>query len=593
MSSQTLLIGLALVVILSVLARLFGGWAKIPVIVPLLAIGVIAGESVTGIVKPKELFGDSFSPLVEIIVALILFEGALKLKFDQFPRAVRPAVFRLVTFGVLLTWGLGSLGAIFILDLPVSISLLIGAILIVSGPTVVLPLLDFVKPPDRIRATLKWEGVVMDPIGAIVAVVVFGALVTNDGLTAFSIEQFVLTAVTGVASGLIFAALLVPILATHRFSGRDKVAATLMMVIASFLVADLVFQDAGLAAALVMGVALANQRKVNISYIDAFKETLIPILLGILFVLLAANIDIDAVIALGLPGLALIAFLSFVVRPLAVLTTLGLPISWKERAMMMSISARGVVAAATAPVFGLVLVDRGVKGADEIVPVVFLVIAGTVLVSSILSPLVGKRLGLSGKGAPSIFVIGTPRWAISLGRALTSIGTDVLFWTVDSGEARKVEQAGLTVLTKPIDPRDPESLAGLSEISLIAVASKDDSFNELFAFNLSEALEPDQVYRVPAAEGAPTIIKNASRVIAADLEIDEIESRVEAGQEYAIFDAEQEIPSGAVPLVVIETTKALDKPEVFFYCDRPETPRRRTRRVAALVPASDPRPERA
>lgn len=593
MSSQTLLIGLALVVILSVLARLFGGWAKIPVIVPLLAIGVIAGESVTGIVKPKELFGDSFSPLVEIIVALILFEGALKLKFDQFPRAVRPAVFRLVTFGVLLTWGLGSLGAIFILDLPVSISLLIGAILIVSGPTVVLPLLDFVKPPDRIRATLKWEGVVMDPIGAIVAVVVFGALVTNDGLTAFSIEQFVLTAVTGVASGLIFAALLVPILATHRFSGRDKVAATLMMVIASFLVADLVFQDAGLAAALVMGVALANQRKVNISYIDAFKETLIPILLGILFVLLAANIDIDAVIALGLPGLALIAFLSFVVRPLAVLTTLGLPISWKERAMMMSISARGVVAAATAPVFGLVLVDRGVKGADEIVPVVFLVIAGTVLVSSILSPLVGKRLGLSGKGAPSIFVIGTPRWAISLGRALTSIGTDVLFWTVDSGEAKKVEKAGLTVVTEPIDPRDPESLAGLSEISLIAVASKDDSFNELFAFNLSEALEPDQVYRVPAAEGAPTIIKNASRVIAADLEIDEIESRVEAGQEYAIFDAEQEIPSGAVPLVVIETTKALDKPEVFFYCDRPETPRRRTRRVAALVPASDPRPERA
>jgi NhaP-type Na+/H+ or K+/H+ antiporter len=585
MSSQTLLIGLALVVILSVLARLFGGWAKIPVIVPLLAIGVIAGESVTGIVNPKELFGDSFSPLVQIIVALILFEGALKLKFDQFPHEVRPAVLRLVTFGVLVTWGLGSLGAILILDLPVSISLLIGAILIVSGPTVVLPLLDFVKPPSRIRATLKWEGVIMDPIGAIVAVVVFGALVTNDGLTAFSIEQFFLTAITGVASGLVFTALLVPILATHRFSGRDKVAATLMMVIASFLVADLVFQDAGLAAALVMGVALANQRKVNISYIDAFKETLIPILLGILFVLLAANIDIDAVIALGLPGLALIAFLSFVVRPLAVLTTLGLPISWKERAMMMSISARGVVAAATAPVFGLVLVDRGVKGADEIVPVVFLVIAGTVLVSSILSPLVGKRLGLSGKGAPSIFVIGTPEWAISLGKALTSVGTDVLFWTVGSDEARKVEQAGLTVLTKPIDPRDPESLSGLSDISLIAVASKDDSFNELFAFNLSETLEPDQVYRVPAAEGSPTIIKNASRLIEADLEIDEIESRVEAGQEFAIFDAEQKLPSGAVPLVVIETTKTLDKPEVFFHCDRPETPRRRTRRVAALVPA--------
>ena len=587
MSSQTLLIGLCLVVILSVLARLFGGWAKIPVIVPLLAIGVIAGESVAGIVDPKELLGDSFSPLVQIIVALILFEGALKLRFDQFPREVRPAVLRLVTFGVLITWGLGSLGAIFILDLPVSISILIGAILIVSGPTVVLPLLDFVKPPDRIRATLKWEGVIMDPIGAIVAVVVFGALITNGGLTVFSLEQFVLTAVVGIASGLVFTVLLVKILASHRFSGRDKVAATLMMVIASFLAADILFQDAGLAAALVMGVALANQSKVNISYIDAFKKTLIPILLGILFVLLAANIDIDQVISLGLPGVGLIIFLAFVVRPLAVLTTIGLPISWKERAMMMSISARGVVAAATAPVFGLVLVDRGVKGADEIVPVVFLVIAGTVLVSSILSPLVGKRLGLSGKGAPSIFVIGAPAWTISLGKALTSTGTEVLFWTVDSDEAKKVEKAGLAVSTKPIDPRDPESLSGLNEVSLITVASRDDSFNELLAFNLSEGLEPDQVYRVPAAEGTPTIIENASRVITADVGIDEIESRVEAGSQFAIFDSEEELPSGAVPMVVIETTRTLDKPEVFFYCDRPESPRRRTRRVAALVSKDD------
>jgi hypothetical protein len=254
---------------------------------------------------------------------------------------------------------------------------------------------------------------------------------------------------------------------------------------------------------------------------------------------------------------------------------------------MMSISARGVVAAATAPVFGLVLVDRGVKGADEIVPVVFLVIAGTVLVSSILSPLIGKRLGLSGKGAPAIFVIGAPAWAISLGRTLTSTGIDVLFWTVDSDEGKEVERAGLAVSTDPIDPRDPESLSGLNEVSLILVASSDDSFNELLAFNLSEGLEPDQVYRVPAAEGTPTIIENASRVVTADVGIGEIETRVESGQSFAIFDSGEELPPGSVPMVVIETTRTLDKPEVFFYCDRPETPRRRTRRVAALTSSAE------
>lgn len=184
-------------------------------------------------------------------------------------------------------------------------------------------------------------------------------------------------------------------------------------------------------------------------------------------------------------------------------------------------------------------------------------------------------------------MIGAPAWAISLGRALTSTGIDVLFWTFDSDEAKEVEKAGLAVSTTPIDPRDPESLSGLNDVSLITVASRDDSFNGLLAFNLSEGLEPDQVYRIPAAEGAPTIIENASRVITADVGIDEIESRVEAGGEFAIFDSEKALPSGAVPMVVIETTKTLDKPEVFFYCDRPETPRRRTRRVAALTSSAD------
>ena len=155
MSTQAILIGLSLVLILSVVARLFGGWAGIPVIVPLLAIGVIAGESVTGIIKPNELLGDSLSPFVQIVVALILFEGALGLRFDQFPRAVRPAVLRLITLGVLVTWGLGSLGAIVLLGLPAPVSVLIGAILIVSGPTVVLPLLAFVRPPEHVRATLQ------------------------------------------------------------------------------------------------------------------------------------------------------------------------------------------------------------------------------------------------------------------------------------------------------------------------------------------------------------------------------------------------------------------------------------------------------
>ena len=585
MSPDALLAGLCLVVILSVIARLFGDLAGIPVIVPLLVVGVVAGISVAGVIEPDKLIGDSLSPFVQIVVALILFDGALGLKFKKLPSDARPAVLRLITLGVLVTWGLGAVGGILILGLPTEIAILVGAILIVSGPTVVLPLLNFVRPPPQVRAILKWEGVIMDPIGALVAVAVFAALTTKGGSTILSLEQFVLSAVVGVVSGLVFTALLMPLLATHRFSGRDKVATTLAMVVATFLVADLIYQDAGLAAALVMGIALANQSRVNMTYITEFKETLIPILLGILFVLLAANIDIDQVFALGLPGLAFVAFLSFLVRPLAVLTTLGLPISWKERLVMMTISARGIVAAATAPIYGLALVDAKVAGADEIVPVVFLVIAGTVVISSVLSPFVTKRLGMLGASDPSMLVIGTPDWAISLGKALKKAGTEARFWTVKDDDAGKVEQAGLKVSTVPMDPRNPEQILGLNGVSLIAIASDSDPLNQLIGYDLSEVLEPDQVYRVPGGEDELRVVENASRLIETDPGFDEIERRVEAGDEFAVFDSEADLPDGAVPLLVIETTRALQRPELFFHCDRPETPRKRNRRVAALVPA--------
>jgi NhaP-type Na+/H+ or K+/H+ antiporter len=585
-SPEALLVGLSLVIILSVFARLLGDWAKIPVIVPLLAIGVIAGESVSGIIDPDKLLGDALSPFVQIVVALILFQGGLGLKFSEFPREVRPAVLRLITLGVLVTWSLGAVGAAVILGLSTPIAILVGAILIVSGPTVVLPLLAFVRPPDRVRAILKWEGVIMDPIGALVAVAVFAGLSTGGELNASSLEQFVLSLVVGVLSGILFSGLLMPLLATHKVSGRDKVAITLMMVVAAFIAAEVIFKDAGLAAALVMGVALANQKKVNVTYIDEFKETLIPILLGILFVLLAANIEIGDVFGLGLSGLAFVAFLAFLVRPLAVLTTIGLPITWKERALMMTMSARGIVAAATAPVFGLALVGQGVEGADKIVPAVFLVIAGTVLISSILSSFVAKRLGMIGESEPSMMVIGSREWTISLGQTLQEAGTPVKFWSPDADRADEIRRSGLGVSSDPIDPQNPNGLFDRSGVSLFTIDTGNDVLNQLFAANLSVALEPDQVYRVPDADDSLAIVENAGRLIETGVGMAEIESRVAAGQKFSLFDSDEEVPAGAVPMMVIETTRTLDKPEVFFYCDREKSPPRRARQVVALVPAS-------
>lgn len=579
----SLLAGLSLVVILSVLARLFGSWVRIPVIVPLLAVGVLAGDSVTGLIDPDELLGDSLSPFVRITVALILFEGALGLRFDQLSSGVRPAVTRLITLGVLVTWAMATAAVIILLDLPEPIAVLIGAVLIVSGPTVVIPLLGFIRPPDRVRSTLKWEGIMIDPVGAIIAVVVYGALLTDQGLSAFSLTEIVFSLGAGAISGLLFSALLIPLLATRRLSGRDKVAATLMMVVASFLAADALYEDAGLVAAIVLGLVMANQTRVNVAYINEFKENLIPILVGILFVLLAANVDVNDVLDLGLEGLALVGFLAFVVRPLAVLTTIGLPFTWKERLFMMTMSSRGIVAASTASAFGLVLVERGVDGAEQLIPVTFLVIAGTVLISSVLGPLSARLLGLSGKGSPSIFMVGAPEWAISLGRTLQEAGTEVSFWSVDPDEVRKVGDAGMEVISQPLDLRGADAIVGLTDVSMVAMVSDDDTLNQLLTLDFAEVLEPDQVYFVPGGGESPELVSNAGRAIRADIPIDEMARRVASGSRFAVFGPDREIPSGAVPLLILETTRKRTRPEVFFACDRPRSPRNRERTVVALV----------
>ncbi|MCB0870996.1 MAG: cation:proton antiporter, partial [Solirubrobacterales bacterium] len=324
------LLGLSLVVILSVLARLSATWMRVPPIVPLLIIGMAVGVSGFGLVDPEKLLGESLSPIVQIAVGIILFEGALGLKREELGSGVRGAVIRLITIGVVITWFLATVSIAIFLDVPHEIAILIGATVIVSGPTVVLPILDFIGPTEKVRSVLKWEGILIDPIGAIIAVVVFGSFTNGQG-GEFDIGELFASLAVGGAVGVGGAVLMMPVLGTKRLAGRDKVAATLMVVVASFAVSDTILADSGLVATIVMGVALANQHRVRIDQVAEFKETLVPILVGILFVLLAANVDLGEVIDLGWKSLAVLLVLIFLARPLAALTLIGLPFDWKEK----------------------------------------------------------------------------------------------------------------------------------------------------------------------------------------------------------------------------------------------------------------------
>ncbi len=581
---------LALVLVLAVVSRLFASWVGIPVIVPLLVAGVLVGPSVADLINPDELFGESLGPLVVILVGIILFEGGLGLKREDLTGAVRPAVFRLITIGAAITWALGTVAVIVLLDVALPVALLMGAIMIVTGPTVVLPLLEFIDPPGKVRNVLRWEGILIDPIGAIIAVVIFGALEAGGrGTAAVELVTIAFAILVGLAVGLVATWILMKILDSERFTGREKVASTLMLVIGSVALADLFFKDSGLLAAIVLGVALANQARVKISYISEFKENLVPILIGVLFILLAANVDLTDVVELGLPGLALVLVLVFVVRPLVTLTTLGLPFDWRERAVMATMAPRGIVAAATASAFGVVLTDRGVPGADQIVPVVFTVIAGTVIFSAILGPLVSRLVGLRGIGHPSLLMVGAPEWALALGQALRKAGADVWVWTEEQEKNTPlIESYGVEPLEGSFDPVAVDDDSLVPNLAAVMLVSPDDTLNQLLSVQLSESLEPEQVYRFPLPENRTEIVEPAGRVLlGGHLTPVDAGKRLAAGGSFEVFGPRDKIPEDALAVASVDQPESRGRIHIRLLSDshrRLTGPRTKT---VALVPGPD------
>jgi len=545
------LLGLSLVVILSVLARLSATWMRVPPIVPLLVVGVVVGVSGLDLVNPSKLLGPALSPTVQIAVGIILFEGALGLKREELNSGVRGAVTRLITIGVIITWFLATVSIAYLLDVPHPIAILIGATVIVSGPTVVIPILDFIGPTTKVRNVLKWEGILIDPIGAIIAVVVFGSFTNGQG-GEFDLGELIASLGVGGVVGVIGASLMIPVLATKRLAGRDKVAATLMMVVASFAASDAIFPDSGLVATIVMGVALANQHRARIDQVAEFKETLVPILVGILFVLLAADVQVDQVFDLGWQGLVVIGILIFVARPLAVLTLAGLPFTSKEKIFFASMAPRGIVAASTASAFGLELTDQGVPGAELIIPVTFMIIVGTVFYSAIVSPWLARVLGLSGEHRPTILMVGAPPWALTVGQGLVKAGADVKVWTESVDEAKAAADHGLVSFGGPLDPEDVSPGSPMEDASAFAVVSDDDSLNQLLSFQLAELHHANQVYRRRSpSDRAPIVSSEALELFHDGDNETDVQRRLAAGEPVSVVGPLAQIPEGAIPLAAV------------------------------------------
>jgi NhaP-type Na+/H+ or K+/H+ antiporter len=496
MTTNQILFGLALVLVLAVGSQLLARVLTVPALVVLLPVGFLAGIA-TDDVHPDKLLGSLYQPFVSIAVGVILFEAGLRLSFEEVVPSVRKAVVRLVTLGALLTWlATGLTVTLLYGDMDRGAAFLVGAILVVSGPTVVLPLLAFIRPTRDVRSLLKWEGTLVDPIGALLGVLVFAGVSSGKGW-----EPGAMLFDLGV--GALIAGLAAPALwfllhQVHRSAPRMVVPATLMVVVAAVVAADLIREDSGLLAAVLLGIALANQRRLDISLsLYEFEETLVQLLIGVLFVLVAASVSPHEVRSVLPQALVLVAVMILVIRPAIVaLTTLRSSFTLNERTFVAWMAPRGIVAGATASAFGPKLAREGVAGADNVLPIVFVAIFATVAIYGLTAAPVARLLGVAGLGRRLVLIVGGHAWACEIGTALRDGGVAVRMWVGRSDQRTAARRAGLDADRGRIMLDAISREAELEEVTDALLLTPSDDVNTLGAAELRGELGHRHVFRL-------------------------------------------------------------------------------------------------
>ena len=498
MTDDEILLGLALTVVLATGSQILANKLRVPALIILLPVGFAAG-AMTDVIHPDRLLGPVFSAMVSLAVAVILYDAGLGLDVRKLARHTRGIVGRLLVYGVLLTFLVTGAVAPAMFDMPLRVAAMLGMILVVSGPTVVGPILDFVRPSDKVRRILIWEGTLTDPIGAILGALTFHAVASSHQIDigrGYQLGQFALSLAVGLAGGVVGTALLWFTLRTLRLGETLGTLAQLAVVIGVSAGCDVVRDDTGLIAAIVAGLAVSNIRGFDMPARRPFLETLVQLIIGLLFVSISSTVTPASLVPVLLPALGLIAILVLVVRPVVAFGAAArTDLSRGERAFVGWMDPRGIVAAATASAFSAGLVERGVPGAAKVLPVTFLVIVGTVLLYSLTAAPVARRLGVVKAEGTRVLLVGGEPWVVDLGRALRSAGLDVLMWAGLDEEREHIKRAGLQLAEGDLLATAINPGARLEGVTAVFLATDDDDFNALASIVMQDNVE-GPVYRV-------------------------------------------------------------------------------------------------
>jgi hypothetical protein len=432
---------------------------------------------------------------------------------------------------------------------------MLGVILVVSGPTVVGPLLRFIHPAERLQRVLAWEGSLIDPIGAILGAVVFHAILASPGGgLGYRPGQFILSVGTGVIGAVVGVGLLWLCLCKLDLGEVLATTARLACVVGVAAACDIVRDDAGLVSAILMGLAVANLRSFHIPARHPFFETLVQLIIGVLFISISATITPASVHHLVLPTLGLVAVLVLVARPLvAFLATARTDLTRGERAFTGWMAPRGIVAAATASTFGTGLAAHHVGGAAKILPVTFLVIVATVALYGLTAVPVARRLGVTRPARTRPLLVGGDAWVIDLARVLRSAGLDVVMWAGSDQQRGDITQEGLELLPGELLAAATATGAELEDITAVLLLTGEDDFNALAATVLAGDTEI-AVYRVAPPQpscGVVAPFTGGQTIFAPGLTRDTITLRHASGAQITTRPADGAIPSGSDPLFLI------------------------------------------
>ncbi|WP_228226523.1 cation:proton antiporter [Sphingobium soli] len=574
------------------------GW---PAIALMLAAGVISGP-VLHLINPEHVFGELLEPMVSVAVALILFEGGLSLNFREL-RKTDGAVTRLVLLGAPIGWILGAVACFYVAGLVWPVAILFAGILVVTGPTVVLPLLRQSNVAARPRAILKWEAIVNDPVGALLGVVTYEYLrrAGEGGSLASVIFALVAAAVVAGLIGWLAAKALGWAFPRGHVPEYLKAPVLLVAVIGVFVLSNAIQQETGLLAVTVMGVALANMRLDSLRDIQPFKENVTVLLISGVFVILSASLDFEALRQFEWRFLAFLLVLMFLVRPATVLISLAFTkVPWNERLLVAWIAPRGIVAVAISGLFALRLDRLGYSDGSILVTLSFAVVVATILFHGFSIRPVARLLKVTGAAERGLLIVGATPFSLELATQLRQLEVPVTIADNSWQRLSPARHAGIPTYHGEILSEATDERLDLAQFQVLAATTDNEAYNALVCTEFAPEIGRDNVYQLGDASNDedPRALPESLRgraLFSAGHGVEDIIQREEQGwtfrktriSEQFDFDAAKaSLSEGGDMLLLLRKSGAL---RFFTHASRPTPQPGDT--ILTYVPPSKPKPK--